>query len=138
MRRYQLLDHTADIGIAAFGSDLAEAFGEAAYAMFDIITDVDEVKETSSYDVRVSAGNIEELLVAWLDELLYRYETERILCKRFVIKDMSDLRLSAVVFGEKVDSARHEIKTEIKSVTYHQLKVEETKDGWRVQVIFDV
>jgi len=138
MKCYQLLDHTADIGIAAFGSDLAEAFGKAAYAMFDIITDVDEVKETSSYDVRVSAGNIEELLVAWLDELLYRYETERILCKRFVIEDMSDLRLSAVVFGENADSTRHEIKTEIKSVTYHQLKVEETKDGWRVQVIFDV
>jgi SHS2 domain-containing protein len=138
MVQYKLLDHTADIGIIAFGRDLPEAFGNAAYAMFDILTDMDRVEETGEFNLRVSASNTEELLVAWLDELLYRYETERLICKRFVIDDIDDISLSATVFGEKVDPARHEIKLEIKSVTYHQLKVEKTDDGWTAQVIFDV
>lgn len=138
MRRYDLLDHTADIGIIAFGKDLPEAFGNAAYAMFDILTDTGKIGETESFDLRVSASNIEELLVTWLDELLYRYETERLICNRFVINDMTHRSLYATVFGEKTDPARHEIKAEIKSVTYHQLRVEETDDGWEVQVIFDV
>jgi SHS2 domain-containing protein len=138
MRRYELLDHTADIGIVAFGGDLPEAFGNAAYAMFDILTDTDKIRDMDRFDLRVSASNIEELLVTWLDELLYRYETERLICKRFVIDDMDDVSLRATVFGEKLDPTRHEVKLEIKSVTYHQLKVEKTDDGWRAQVIFDV
>ena len=138
MRRYELLDHTADIGIVAFGRDLPEAFGNAAYAMFDILTDTDKIREMDRFDLRVSASNIEELLVTWLDEMLYRYETERLICKRFVIDDMDDVSLRATVFGEKLDPTRHEVKLEIKSVTYHQLKVEKTDDGWRAQVIFDV
>ena len=138
MRRYELLDHTADIGIVAFGGDLPEAFGSAAYAMFDILVDIGEIKEIDKYDLHVFANSIEELLVTWLDELLYRYETERFVCKRFVINDMDDRSLYAIVFGEKIDPDRHEVKTEIKNVTYHQLRVEETDEGWEVQVIFDV
>lgn len=138
MKRYELLDHTADIGIIVCGVELPETFGNAAYAMFDILTDIDEVKETGRFDIQVSANDVEELLVTWLDELLYRYETERVIFKRFVIEDMDKTSLRAVAFGEKMDPLRHEIKLEIKSVTYHQLKVEKTDDGWRAQVIFDV
>ncbi len=138
MKRYKLLDHTADIGIIVSGKDVSEAFDNAAYAMFDILADIDKVEETDSLDLQVSAASVEELLVAWLDELLYRYETERFICSRFVINDISDTSLNASVFGEKIDPTRHEIKTEIKSVTYHQLKVERTDDGWEAQVIFDV
>ena len=138
MERYELLDHTADIGVIASGKDLPEVFGNAAYAMFDILTDIDGIEEANSIEVQVSATNVEELLVAWLDELLYRYETERFMGKRFVVKDMNDASLRASVFGEKVDPARHEIKTEIKSVTYHQLRVEKIESEWKAQVIFDV
>jgi len=138
MKRYELLDHTADIGVIAFGRDLPEAFGNAAYAMFDILTDIDRIRETDSFDLQVSASNIEDLLVAWLNELLYRYETERIAFSKFVIDDINDSDLRATVSGEKIAPDRHEIKTEIKSVTYHQLRVEKIDDGWRAQVIFDV
>jgi len=138
MKRYELLDHTADIGIIAFGRDLPEAFGNAAYAMFDILTDINRIRETDSFDLQVSASNIEDLLVAWLNELLYRYETERIVFSKFAIDDINDSNLRATVSGEKIAPDRHEIKTEIKSVTYHQLKVEKMDDGWRAQVIFDV
>lgn len=138
MRRYKLLDHTADIGIIVSGRDLPEVFGNAAYAMFDILTDVDSVRQTESYSLRVSAENVEDLLVAWLSELLYRYETERVIFSKFAIDDISNGKLSATIFGEKIALGRHEIKTEIKSVTYHQLRVERTGDGWEAQVIFDV
>ena len=138
MKRYELLDHTADIEMVAFGRDLPEAFGNAAYGMFDLITNADEIREVDSFNLQVAASDTEELLVAWLDELLYKYETERIICRRFDIEDMSGTSLKAVVYGEKLDLGRHEVKLEIKSVTYHQLKVEEMKDGWKVQVIFDV
>jgi SHS2 domain-containing protein len=138
MRRYELLDHTADIGIIAFGRDLSESFANAAYAMFDMITDIDKINGMDKFDLQVSASSVEELLVTWLDELLYRYETERFVCSRFIINRMDDRRLCASIFGENVDPVRHEIKAEIKSVTYHQLKIEKLDDGWRVQVIFDV
>jgi SHS2 domain-containing protein len=138
MKQYEILDHTADIGIVAFGRNLAEAFSNAAYAMFDILTDADNIKETDSFDLQISASNVEELLVVWLDELLYRYETEGFIYGRFLIEEMGKTSLHAVGFGEKVDLDRHEIKVEIKSVTYHQLKVEETDGRWKVQVIFDV
>jgi SHS2 domain-containing protein len=78
MKRYKLIDHTADIGIVAFGKDLPEAFANAAYAMFEILTDVSKVDGKDSFELHVSARNQEELLVTWLDELLFRYETERL------------------------------------------------------------
>jgi SHS2 domain-containing protein len=138
MKRYKLIDHTADIGIAAFGKDLPEAFANAAYAMFDILTDVSKVDGKNSFELQVSARNQEELLVTWLDELLFRYETERIVCDRFVINSLDDNNLSATIFYEKIDLKKHEIKTEIKNVTYHQLKIEKTHNGWSAQVIFDL
>lgn len=138
MERYKLLDHTADIGIIASGKDVSEAFGNAAYAMFDILTDIGKIKEESSFEVHVSADNIAELLVVWLNELLYQYEVERFICRRFSINDIDETSLRALVFGEKIDPARHEIRTEIKSVTYHQFRVEKMDDGWEAQVIFDV
>ncbi len=138
MGHYELLDHTADIGIIAFGKGRSEVFALAAYAMFDILTDIDNIRETGSFELQVSATNVEELLVAWLNELLYRYETERYIGRRFVISNMNDTSLCASVFGEKVDPTRHEIKAEIKSVTYHQLRVENVEGEWKAQVIFDV
>ncbi len=138
MKRYELLDHTADIGIIAFGKSLPEAFGNAAYAMFDILTNAEEIREDQSFDIQVSANDIGDLLVTWLDELLFRYETERIILKRFEISELTEKSLKATVFGEKVDLKRHVIKVEIKNITYHQLKVEKTSKGWRLQVIFDL
>ena len=138
MKRYELLDHTADIGVRVSGKDLREAFSNAAYAMFDILTDASRIMEKEKISIQVSASNIEELLVAWLDELLYRYETERIVCGRFSIENIDDRNLSATAFGEKIDYSRHEIRAEIKNVTYHQLSIEKMDNGWKAQVIFDV
>jgi len=138
MRRYKFIDHTADIGIIAFGKDLPETFANSAYAMFDILTDVSKVEGNESFELQVSAHNQDELLITWLDELLFRYETERIVCNRFVINSLDEKNLSATIFYEKINYKKHEIKAEIKNVTYHQLEIKKVRSGWSAQVIFDV
>ena len=138
MKRYEMIDHTADIGIKVFGKDISEVFSNAGYAMFDILTEPKNVQKKESFDIQISANNIEELLVKWLDELLYRYETERVVFSEFVINKISDTAVNSTVYGEKIDRNRHEIKTEIKNVTYHQLQVRKINSGWEAQVIFDV
>lgn len=138
MERYKTIDHTADIGIIAFGRDLKEVFVNSAYAMFDIITEANNIKPVESHEFSISADDIEELLVAWLDELLFKYETERILFGDFEISSLDNKNIQATAKGEKLDKGRHIIKTEIKNVTYHQLKIEKVNDIWEAQIIFDV
>lgn len=136
--KYKLIDHTADIGIIAYGKDLSELFVNSAYAMFDILTDVGKINSNDSFEIQILAKSLEELLINWLDELLFRYETERIICDRFIINSLTDQNLSATVFYEKIDRRKHEIKTEIKNVTYHQLEIKKVRNRWQARIIFDV
>ena len=134
---FEILDHTADIGIIAYGTDLKQAFANAARALFSLITELDDVEEVLYRDIELDAGDEESLLVGWLNELVYRFDTEGVLFKRFDIIHLGDNRLKARGYGEKVDSSRHSLKTGVKGATYHMLKVDKT-DGCRVQVLFDI
>jgi SHS2 domain-containing protein len=134
---FEILDHTADIGIIAYGADLKQAFINAARGMFSLIAGLDEVKEVTHRDIEIKAGDIESLLVAWLNELVYRFDTEGILFRRFEISQLDDSHLKARGYGERADSSRHRLKTGVKAATYHMLKVEKN-NGYRVQVIFDI
>ncbi len=138
MKRFEIIEHTADIGIKIFGSDLKELFCNAAAGMFDIIADSKEVNRKKHINVEVKADNIEELLVNWLTELLFHFNANFIILKEFSITEISQNNIKAVVSGEKIDKNKHSINTEIKAVTYHELKVEKKDFGWNVQVIFDV
>lgn len=137
MMDFEIVDHTADIGIIAHGADLREVFANAACAMFSLITDLSNIDETTSYDIEASGDNREDLLVAWLNELLYIFDTQNIIFKRFEIRDITSTRLEASGYGEKIDPSRHKLKRGIKAATYHTLKVEKD-DGFKVQVLFDV
>ena len=136
MKRFELIEHTADMGLKAYGKTLAEAFANAAYGMFSIIAEVDRVKEVESRRVEVSADDVESLLFEWLNSLLYYFDVEGLIFKRFEIKEFGEKRLAADCFGEKYDPARHQIKLGVKSATYHMLEVDPAKN--MVQVIFDV
>ncbi len=136
--RYQLIDHTADAGVIAYGSDLPEAFASAARAMFEIVADLRHVGEGTCREVELSAGDIEALLVEWLSELLFLFDAERLLLSRFDVHSLRDLRLRATVYGEEIDLKRHRLKTGIKAITYHQLQVECDGAGCRARVIFDL
>lgn len=136
MKRFQLIEHTADTGLIAYGNSLAEAFANAAYGLFSIITELDKVREVQSRPVEVGAEDVDELLFNWLNELIYVFEVEHLLFKRFDITEFTEHNLKATCWGEKYHPARHELKLGVKSATYHMLKVDGEKN--EVQVIFDV
>ncbi len=136
MKRYKLIEHTADIGLIAYGSTLGEAFGNAAYGMFSIIAELDNVLENRSRRIELRSSDLESLLFEWLNRLLYYLDVDLLLFKSFKVNILPRNRLIAICYGEKYDRLRHQLKTGVKSATYHKLKVDRTKN--EVQVIFDV
>lgn len=124
------------MGLVAYGKSLAEAFANAAYGLFSLIVEPNKVKEKESRKVTVQAQDTESLLFSWINELIYIFEVERLLFKSFDITEFTGQSLEATCWGEKYDPSRHQLKTGVKSATYHMLKVDGEKN--RVQVIFDV
>ncbi len=138
MEKYKILEHTADVGIEAEGATLKEAFENAASGMLSIMIDPEKVEEEEeSYSLKAKGRDEKEVLVAFLSELLYKYEVNDLLPKRVSISLLTDKELKAEVYGEKIDLKRHTIDTQIKAVTYHQLTIEKNED-WRIRVIFDI
>ena len=136
MKRFQLIEHTADTGVIAYGRTVAEAFANAAYGLFSIIAELKGVKEIESRTLVLSELDSESLLFEWLNSLIYLFDVEMLLLKRFDIKDFDGRGMKAVCYGEKYDPSRHHLKMGVKSATYHMLKVDEEKN--QVQVIFDI
>jgi SHS2 domain-containing protein len=136
MKRFELIEHTADIGLNAYGKDLPGAFSNAACGMFSIIADLENVREKETRRVEITADDIEGLLFEWLNSLLYYFDVETLLFKTFHIIEFGDNRLAADCRGEKYDPARHKIKTGVKSATYHLLEVD--RENNRVKIIFDI
>lgn len=138
MPKYILIDHTADIGIDVFGTTLPELFSNAAFAMFDIITDLSRVEGKKTGEVEVSGIDREQLLVNWLSELLYLHEVKNLLLRDFSVTGIHDARLHASFCGETFLEGKHVIKTEIKAVTYHNLSIIKENRQWKARVIFDL
>lgn len=136
MKRFRFIEHTADVGLVAYGSNLNEAFANAAYGMFSIIAGLKTVRETESRRLDISEESPEALLFEWLNSLIYFFDVEMLLFKRFDIIKLNAHDLKAVCYGEKYDPSRHHLKTGVKSATYHMLKVDEEKN--QVQIIFDI
>lgn len=138
MPKYILIDHTADIGIDAFGATLQELFANAAFALFDIITELPKVAGKVKHTITISGIDREQLLVNWLSELLYLHDVKNLLFRDFRITDMTDNQLTATVCGELFNEERHVIRTGIKAVTYHNLSIVQTDHQWKARVIFDL
>ncbi|MDD5136150.1 MAG: archease [Candidatus Omnitrophica bacterium] len=138
MLRYEQFPHTADIGIRVFGKDLKELFANAAFGMFDVIADLEGIRTSAEEVVEAAGETPEELLVAWLDELLYRFCTKDIIYSKFEIEEISDNRIKAKVFGRPAAANRNRLKVEIKAVTYGGLEIKKTTAGYQVEIIFDV
>jgi len=134
---FEILDHTADVGIIAYGDDMKQAFANAARGMFSLITDLELVEETEYRDIELTSSDEESLLVEWLNELIYLFDVDNIVFKRFDIIRLGETALKARSYGQKVDINRHEMKTGIKAATYHMLTIEKG-DVNRVQVLFDI
>ena len=133
---YEVLSHTAETGIRAYGRDLNQSFSNAAKAMFCLVTDLNLIKPAQEIKISLQSSNTKELLVDWLNELLFRFETEGLVFSQFNVR-ISGASLKASVKGEEYSPEKHPIKTQIKATTYHNLEVESNNQAY-VQVYFDV
>ena len=136
-KKFEIIDHTADIGIRAYGTSMNEAFANAAEGLFSLITELEDVEEVTHRDIELTATDQESLLVGWLNELIYLFDVENIIFKRFDITQLSNTHLKAGSYGNKVGSSRHKLKMGVKAATYHMLKVDKS-NGSMVQVLFDI
>jgi len=136
VKRFELIEHTADMGLVAYGHDLAEAFANAAYGLFSIMADLSNVQERESLQIELEEEDTESLLFEWLNYLLYTFDVYMLLLKRFDVERFDGLSLKATCHGEKYDPSRHRLKTGVKSATYHMMKVD--KENNKIQVILDV
>ena len=136
---YETLDHTADTGIEVRATSREALFVGAAHALFAQMLDPDNIQPQQSAQIRIEAADIEELLVAWLRELLARFSADLELACRFEIEHLDDRSLTATVWGEPFDPDRHEVWTELKAITYHDLSIACSPEGqWTARVVFDV
>jgi len=139
MKKYEFINHTADLGIKVKGKDLAELFANAGYALFDIILeDISKIKAAQSLQINIPGGELEDIFADWMRKLLSKFDLENLGFKEFNVTKIDKSGLEAVVKGEKIDPSKHSLKTEIKAVTYHGLEVRKNNDLWEAQVIFDV
>lgn len=136
--QWEHFDHGADIGIRGYGANLAQAFEQAALALTGVIADAGDIEERTHVDLACEAGNVEDLLLDWLNALVYEMAVNRLLFHRYRV-ELSDHRLRATAWGESVDTTRHRPVVEIKGATYTELKVRHQEDGsWMVQTVVDV
>ena len=141
MKKFEILEHTADIGIAAYGKTRKEVFINAAKGMFEIIAGENKNPKENFYDkIKLEADNLEGLLFAWLNELLYISETRLVILNKFHIKELSDFQIKAEVEGMKINPPSIKIEKEIKAATYHRLEIKKDEESglWRAQIIFDI
>ncbi|KPK92781.1 MAG: hypothetical protein AMJ94_04420 [Deltaproteobacteria bacterium SM23_61] len=138
MKKYEIFDHTADMGVRVFGRTVEEVFVNAAYALFDQWTDLRKVRKQISQEISIRGSDREDLLIRWLGELLFLGESRGFLFKEFTIRRLDSTSLRAIARGEIFDPSRHSFKTEIKAVTYHQVEVKEVDGKWEGRVIFDI
>jgi SHS2 domain-containing protein len=138
--RIEVFDHTADVGLRIFGADLDDLFQTAAEALFDyIIVNRAEVRPEHEESVDLRAESSPDLLIAWLNDLIFRSETEHRLYSRFRARVLEDgTRLVASIFGEPINRDRHILDHEVKAATHHGATLEQRPDGWVAELILDI
>lgn len=133
-----MIDHTADIGVIVYGTDIKELFSNAALALFSLITEPESIEDKLKLNLKVGSENADGLLVEWLNELIYFFDAKHLLFNRCDIESLTDNQLNATCRGEGFDPTRHKIKRGVKAATYHMLKLDKNSEGYKAQVIFDI
>jgi len=147
---WELVDHTADVMVRAFGLSREEVFEQAALATCSLIYDATAVRAAERYAVELSAPDVELLLAAWLNELLFLIEARRLVFARFEVEHVDaargpaawptapEVRLRATAVGEAFDGRRHAVRSVVKAATLHGLGLREAPGGWEGRVLLDV
>lgn len=138
MKNYEIIDHTADIGVKAYGNNISEAFENAGKAMFDLITDCSKIENIGQYKIELSSFSLEQLLVDWLSELLFLNSAKNLVFGSFKVNINENIFcISSNIYGEIYNKSKHKIGVEIKAITYHMLEVNRNKPYY-VQILFDI
>jgi len=141
LKQFEFFDVTADVGFRAYGQDLNDAFGNAAQAMFEVMTDTSQVKPKVIREILVESEDEKALLYDWLSELLFIHDYEGLVFSQFTVtiqqKDPETFNLSAVVWGEEFNQATHEVRDEVKAVTFHLMEIVKEENRCTLQVIVD-
>ena len=140
MKEFEVIEHTADVGIRAYGKSIEECFENAAKGMFAIITDNSQIEPMEKREIELTSNSIENLLVDWLSELLFLNSAYNLVFGDFEVRideGEEQVSLHGEAIGEKYSREKHGYGTEIKAVTYHMLKVKR-EPPCEVQVLFDI
>jgi SHS2 domain-containing protein len=139
---YKVLEHPADIGIEVQGIDIKEAFENAGYGLYDLMFDSQKIESINNKYVDLTSYDLESLLVKWLNEILYFFETEDFIGNTISISSIEgkndEFRLKGRIIGETFSKEKHDFKIGVKAVTFHQLKIQKYDDNITIQVFFDI
>ena len=136
--KYEIIEHTADIGICVKARSLEKLFAMAACAMFDLMVDISGVKSVERAEISLEADTLEDLLVTWLNELVFRADVSGIFFSRFEVDSVTEKSIRASATGEAYHKDLHSIGEHVKAATYHQLEISRSGGNWLARVIFDV
>ncbi len=133
--RYELIDHTADMMVKAYGDTLEECFANAAYALFDQTVDLSNIGTDEEISIRVSGMDDEDRLYSFLAEMLFIEDCDNLILKEFDVS-FEDDDVVCMARGETLDRSKHRIRSEVKAITYHMMEIDRKLPS--VTVIFDV
>ena len=133
-KKYEEIEHTADLAMRAYGRDMRELFANAAYGMFSLMADLEDLTPKRTREVHLEAPDQEALLVDWLNELLYLNEVRGEVYCSFEIHALSPTEISATVGGDEAEG----VTKVIKAATFYDLEIVRTEDGYAATITFDV
>jgi len=140
--KFEFLEHTADVYISAQGVTLEEAFGNAALAMFEVITDTEKIEPKHKEAVDVEAEDEYALLYSWLEALLVKFEVNGVVYSKFDVHQIKEtkggFKLHSTIYGEKFDPQKHPQKVGVKAVTYHQMEFVKEREKFTLMFILDI
>lgn len=139
MKPFEYLEHTADVKFRAYGKTPEEMLSNAATALFSSMTDLSKVSVKETWNVELSAPDMEQLAYNWLSEIVFLFETESAVFSTFDVKlkKNEEWRLQAGIGGERIDLRRHAFDNEVKAVTLHEFELKKN-DNWCLQAVLDV
>jgi protein archease len=136
--KFRMLDHTGDLGVVVSGESLSDLFAAAGVLLSQLLTDPSRVREVEVRSLDLQADSPEQLMVAWLNELLYHREVGEFLWRTVEARTRNGTRLAATLKGETFQTGRHVPRRGLKAATYHQLRISRGRRAWSARIIFDV
>src|SRR5215467_4349074 len=139
--QFRYLDHMADTIVEAYGDSLKEAFENSALALVNIMFEVDKVVPNKSLRINIQENDIENLLYYWLEKILLLMLTDEFIPSEFdasIVMEKSKILLIANVRGENLDYRRHIYKIEVKAITYHEMRIKQERNDFKIRYLVDL